>query len=212
MRLLSQLEEPQLPLREAFHSWLRKSELSEEDYAVFQRAWTEKGMRTLRDFLVWYNNLDVVPFLEALDKMSQFWRQYGVDMLKEAISLSGLALKFKMSFLKEQGLHLSSFHTGDLSQLFKDNLVGGPAIIFHRHAEKGHIKIRQIQYGQAARPVQRVVGYDAMPCTCKRWLYGTTPEVPKTTRWCRRIIFNNLPLEENITVDNVRSVVTSEVI
>ena len=58
VRSLSQLEEPRLPPREAFHSWLRKSELSEEDYAVCQRAWTEKGMRTLRDFLVWYNNLD----------------------------------------------------------------------------------------------------------------------------------------------------------
>ena len=68
VRSLAQLEEPLLPAREAFHSWLRKSELSEEDYAVCQRAWTEKGMRTLQDFLVWYNNLDVVQFLEALDK------------------------------------------------------------------------------------------------------------------------------------------------
>lgn len=99
VRSVSQLEEPQLPPREAFHSWLRKSEVSEEDYAVCQRAWTEKGMRTLRDFLVWYNNLDVVPFLEALNKMSQFWRRYGVDMLKEAISLPALEFKPGMSFL-----------------------------------------------------------------------------------------------------------------
>ena len=68
-----------------------------------QRALTEKGMRTLRHFLVWYNNLDVVPFLEALDKMSQFWRRYGIDMLKEAIHLSGLARKFELSFLKDRG-------------------------------------------------------------------------------------------------------------
>ena len=67
-----------------------------------------------------------------------------------------------MSFLKEQGLHLSSFHTEDLYQLFKDNMVGGLAIIFHRQAEKGQTKIRQSQYGQAAQPVQRVVGYDAL--------------------------------------------------
>ena len=92
--------------------------MSEEDYAVCQTAWTEKGMLTLRDFLVWYNNLDVVAFLEALDKMSQFLRRYGVDMLKEAISLPGLAFKFEMSFLKEQGLPLSNFHTEDLYQLF----------------------------------------------------------------------------------------------
>ena len=59
-------------------------------------------------------------------------------MLKEAISLPGLAFKFKMSFLMEQGLHLSSFHAEDLYQLFKDNMVGGPAII-----------ICETQYGQA---------------------------------------------------------------
>lgn len=44
--------------------------MSEEDYAVCQRAWAEKGMQTLRNILVWYNNLDVVPFLETLEKMS----------------------------------------------------------------------------------------------------------------------------------------------
>ena len=91
----------------------------------------------------------MVPFLEALDKMSQFSHWYGVDMLKEAISLPGLAFKFEMSFLKEQGLHLSSFHTEDLYQLFKDNLVGRSTIIFLRHAEKGQTKIRESQYGQA---------------------------------------------------------------
>ena len=97
-----------------------------------------------------------MPFLEALDKMSRFWRRHGINMLKEAISLPG-----EMSFLKEQGLHLSSFHTEDLYELFKDNMVGGPAIIFHCHTEKDQTKIRQSQYGQAARPVQRFVGYDA---------------------------------------------------
>ena len=84
-------------------------------------------MRTLRLFWVWYNNLDVVPFLEALDKMRQFWRRYSIDMLKEAISLSGLAFKFEMSFLEERGLHLSSFHTEELYQLFKDNMLGTSA-------------------------------------------------------------------------------------
>ena len=126
-----------------------------------ERAWAEKSMRTLGDVLVWYNNLDLVPFLEALDKLIRFRRRYGVDRLKETISLPGLAFKFEKSFLKEQGLHLSSFHSEELYQLFKDNLVDGPAIIFHRHAEKYQAKIRQSQYGQEARPVQRVLGYNA---------------------------------------------------
>jgi len=46
----------------------------------------------------------------------------------------------------------------------------------------------------------------------KRWLYDSTVGVPKTTRWRRRLNFNNPPLEENVTVDNVHSEFTSEVI
>ena len=48
-------------------------------------------MRIFRDFLVWYNNLDVKPIREAIGKQSQIYRDKGIDMLKSAISLSGLA-------------------------------------------------------------------------------------------------------------------------
>ena len=90
VRLLSWLEEPRLPPREAFHSCLRKNKFSKEDYAICQTAWAKKGMRTLRDFLVLYNNLDVVPFLEALDNMSQFWRRHCIDMLPQGAGLTPL--------------------------------------------------------------------------------------------------------------------------
>ena len=50
-------------------------------------------MQTFEDFLVWYNNLDVVPFLEAVEKMSQFWQERKIDMFKDGISVPGLTLK-----------------------------------------------------------------------------------------------------------------------
>ena len=40
-------------------------------------------MKTFRDFFVWYNNIDVVPFLEALP----FYRNRNIDMFKEGISV-----------------------------------------------------------------------------------------------------------------------------
>ncbi len=153
---IRQLEESQLPPREAFKSWLRNTELSKEDYAVCQRAWEEEGMETLRDFLKWYNKLDVEPFLEALEKMTQFWKTKGIDMLKQAISLPGLAFKFEMSFLKEQGVHLSSFHDEATYQLFRKNMVGGPAIIFKRYAEVNKTNIRNPE-----KTVKKIIGYDA---------------------------------------------------
>ena len=46
-------------------------------------------MQTFRDFLTWYNNLDAVPFLEALDKQSAVFADKGIDMFKTAIHTKG---------------------------------------------------------------------------------------------------------------------------
>ena len=43
--------------------------LSEEAYKASQRIWQEKGMRTFKDLLRFYNNLDFEPFLEALESI-----------------------------------------------------------------------------------------------------------------------------------------------
>ena len=59
-------------------------------------------MVTFNDFLVWYNNLDVVPFLDAVEKMSHFWRERKIDMFKDGISVPGLTLKYLFSFLGNQ--------------------------------------------------------------------------------------------------------------
>jgi hypothetical protein len=40
----------------------------------------------MKDFLRWYNNCDVIPMVEALDKMFVFYRAKGSYMFKDAIS------------------------------------------------------------------------------------------------------------------------------
>ena len=60
---LEKLDHPRLPPHEAFYSKLKLSNISEQDY-----AWKRRGMHTVRDLLVWYNNLDVKPFLTALER------------------------------------------------------------------------------------------------------------------------------------------------
>ena len=39
-------------------------------------------MSTFKDLLVWYNDLDAVPFLEVEEKMSQFWQARRLKCLK----------------------------------------------------------------------------------------------------------------------------------
>ena len=81
---LDKLEQTCLPPPEAFHFPLHNEEISEEDYAYCQRVWQEHNMQTMRDFLEWYNNLNVKPFCEAIQKMSDFWKEKNINMLKQA--------------------------------------------------------------------------------------------------------------------------------
>ena len=49
-------------------------------------------MNTFRDFLVYYNNKDVIGFLQALKKQKAFFRDNGMTFLDDALSLPGLTL------------------------------------------------------------------------------------------------------------------------
>ena len=48
-------------------------------------------METFQDFPKWYNNKDVVPTLEALQEILQFYHQEGIDMFKLGFTLPNLA-------------------------------------------------------------------------------------------------------------------------
>ena len=59
------------------------------DYPGFQevrKIFKEKGMQTFADWLRYYNDLDVAPGLEALEKMRAFYTDKDIDVLKDAVS------------------------------------------------------------------------------------------------------------------------------
>ena len=172
---LEKLDHPSLPPHEAFYSKLRGENITEEDYHHCQAVWEKEGMRTMRDFLVWYNNRDVVPFVEAVEKMKVFWKEQTINMT-QCISLPGLAFKFEMSFLEKDNLHLSVFDCSLLYQLFRNNMVGGPAIIFKRRAESGKTTIRN-----SGKICQKIVGYDANALYL--WALSQKMPVELYTRW-----------------------------
>ena len=91
---LDKLKLGELPPHEAFYSQFKNENISEEQYKFCQKVWKEKGLRTGRDFLVWYNNFDVVPFLDAVDKMANFYLERGMDMFKCAISVLDIYFRY----------------------------------------------------------------------------------------------------------------------
>ncbi len=86
------------------------------------------------DYLEYYNNCDVIPMVEAINKMFLFYRAKKLDMFKDAISLPGLAYKMLMncpnanfSLFEEQDKHLY--------YMLKNKIRGGPSIIFNPYQE-----------------------------------------------------------------------------
>ena len=46
----------------------------ETEYQAVARKWQEENWTSLRDLLVYYNNLDVQPFVEAVEKCVVFYQ------------------------------------------------------------------------------------------------------------------------------------------
>ena len=154
---LQKLEDRVLRPQSAFFSQLKNEGISDADYARCQAVWHDNQMKTMRDFLVWYNNRDVIPFLQAIDKQFAFYQQHNIDMFKDGISVPGLSLLHLFHDLPND-TYFTVFNrtNSDLHELVKDNIVGGPAIIFHRYHEKDVTKIRG-----GSELCRKIVGYDA---------------------------------------------------
>ncbi len=61
----------ELPPPEAFYNKLKNKAITDEEYKICTNAWNDNNMKTFKDFLKWFNNLDVLPFIEAVEKMEK---------------------------------------------------------------------------------------------------------------------------------------------
>ena len=154
---LRKLDDCALPPQAAFYSQLKNEGISNDDYARCQAVWRDNGMETLREYLIWYNNRDVTPFLDAIAKQAGFYKHQNIDMFKDGISVPGLSLLHLFND-PPNDTYFTVFNrtNSDLHELVKDNIVGGPAIIFHRYHEKNVTRIRG-----GSEPCRSIVGYDA---------------------------------------------------
>ena len=154
---VGKLDDRAIPPQAAFFTQLKNEGISDADYARCQAVWRDNGMTTMRDYLIWYNNRDVLPFLEALEKQFVFYQKQNIDMFKDGISVPGLALLYLFNNLpKDTFFTIFNKTNSDLHHLIKDNIVGGPAIIFHRYIEKDVTRIRG-----GLELCRGIVGYDA---------------------------------------------------
>jgi hypothetical protein len=160
---LDRLSETSLPPHEAFENYLTRKNISEEEYQHCRQVWDREKMSTMRDFLEWYNNLDVSPFLEAIEKQVSIYQRKRIDMFKDAVSIPGIAVEwmFHVSDSKKFDIPLINRQNEDLYKTLRANIVGGPSIIFCRYQEKDTTRIREHEYGQQGKLCKEVLGCDA---------------------------------------------------
>ena len=159
------LDFPGLPPYMAWYSKLKgEYVLTLKEYDDCHRIFKERGMQTFGDWLEYYNNLDVAPFLEALQKMKEFYTSLGIDILKDAVSLPGVSEKY---ILRKTLQPRWSYKPPELYSpnkeayaMLKAAVVGGPSLVFTRKHVAGETRIRSHQY-EDARVCRRILGYDA---------------------------------------------------
>ena len=91
---VKKLQDTRLPTHDQFHSSLKNKNITNEEYEYCQKVWKDNNMKKFKDFLVWYNNLDVIPFVEAIEKQRNFYsKNFNLDMFQDGLSIPGLAEK-----------------------------------------------------------------------------------------------------------------------
>ena len=132
-------------------------------------------MTTFQDFVRWYNNKDVVPTLEAMQKMMEFYHNKGIDMLKLGCTLPNLA---NIWLHKSTNNKFYAFVEADkdLHDKIREDMTGGPSIVFTRKAVVDQTYIRNTE-----KICKSIVGIDAS----QLYPFSMCQEMPTGlyTRW-----------------------------
>ena len=112
-------------------------------------------MKYFSDFFKWYNIKDVVPTLEAMQKMIEFYHNKGIDMLKLGCTLPNLA---NNCLHKSTGSKFYPFTESDknLLEKIREDMVGGTSFVFTRKAV-----VNETFIPKSSNLCKSIVGIDA---------------------------------------------------
>ena len=99
-------------------------------------------MQFSSDFLKWYNKKDAVPTLEAMKSMIEFYHIKGIDMLKLGLTLPNLANN-RLHKSTDSNFYPFTEQDRDLLEKIREDMVGGPSIVFTRKAVVDELFIRK---------------------------------------------------------------------
>ena len=109
-------------------------------------------MSMFADYVTYYNNADVIGFVEAVEKIIAHEINNGLDIFKVSVSLPGLTQRYLFANLPDDeyfvGFGKEHKH---LTKEMRKGISGGPSIIYHRHQEKDETLIKGKYLGKRFR-------------------------------------------------------------
>ena len=81
-----------------------------ENYQWLQQLWVENQWSTFADFLKWYNDLDVNPMIQAIEKMNDYYKDKNVDFMHQAIILPGIAKRICLNSITNPNVEIHLFN------------------------------------------------------------------------------------------------------
>ena len=189
------------PQIEHFHSKLKghnelgktREEQEQTWLECVKGPWDREGCETLADFLRYYNRLDVVPLVQAVKTWLKSFHLFGpdrepdeikgIDVLKNTLGIPSVAreLLYKQTAKHPDFKGFPLFDEGHkhLFELFQDQIVGGPSIVFSFKHKAGETLIRPEEFGEDnAKVCQSILGLDACSLYGSRFLRGIPHGIP----------------------------------
>ena len=101
----------------------------DENYAFLRNIWVSEAMKSFKDFLMWYNNKDVVSTLEAMQKLIEFYHQKEIDKLCLGCTSRNLA-DICLHKLTDSNFYPSTESDKDLLEKIREGNVGGLSFFY----------------------------------------------------------------------------------
>ena len=132
-------------------------------------------MQNFSYFIKFCNNKDVVPTLEAMQKMIDFYHNKAIDMLKLGCTLPDLT-NICLHKSTDSKFHPYTESDKDLLEKIREVMVGGPSIVFTRKAV-----VDQTFIFKSSKLCKSIVGIDAS----RPYTYSMCQPMPTGlyTRW-----------------------------
>ena len=127
------------------------------NYSYLQKMWKQKKMQSFKDFLRWYNNKDVVPTLEAMQKpkLVRFNHNNFIGLLKLVCTLSNMANICLHISTRAKFYPFTQCDKNLLSNV-REDMVGGPSMMF-----TGKTFVYETHIRKSRNVCKSVVGTDA---------------------------------------------------